>query len=113
MGGGNKSTQSRDIDLVKKYWIEEISKELRASAKHRHELFFAMLEEGYVWREALNRMVKLIGVNEYAEMIGDMKASNLINQLKPESNMTIATLEKMTKPLGVKMTFVPKTKKIG
>jgi hypothetical protein len=89
-------------------WEEGLSHDLNASKKNRKEFFLALLEEGYGWREAINKIVKLIGVNEYAELIGDMKASNLLNQLKPESNITIKTLDKITAPLGIELTFKEK-----
>ncbi len=88
-----------------KDWEEGLSEDLKESVENRKEFFLALLEEGYSWREAINKIVKLIGVNEYAELIGDMKASNLLNQLKEDSNITIKTLDKITKPLGIELTF--------
>jgi DNA-binding phage protein len=90
-------------------WVEEQAKDLRVNAKHRHDLFLGCLEDGMEWREAINLIVKVIGVNEYAELVGDIKPSNLINQLKPDRNITMTTLEKIIKPLGIKITFVPKS----
>ena len=88
-----------------KDWEEGLSEDLKQSIDNRKEFFLALLEEGYSWREAINKIVKVIGVNEYVELIGDMKASNLLNQLQEESNITIKTLDKITKPLGIELTF--------
>lgn len=88
-----------------KDWEEGLAKDLKQSKENRKEFFLALLEEGYSWREAINKIVKIIGVNEYVELIGDMKASNLLNQLKEDSNITIRTLDKITKPLGIELTF--------
>ncbi len=88
-----------------KDWEEGLAEDLKQSKENRKEFFLALLEEGYSWREAINKIVKLIGVNEYVELIGDMKASNLLNQLKEDSNITIRTLDKITKPLGIELTF--------
>lgn len=88
-----------------KDWEESLSLDLRATIKARREFFLALIDEGYEWTEALNKVIKLIGVNEYAELIGNMKASNLINQLKADSNITLNTLEKIIAPLDIKLTF--------
>lgn len=88
-----------------KDWEESLSLELLQSIDYRKEFFLALLEEGYSWREAINHIVGLIGVNEYVELVGDIKASNLLNQLKENSNMTLKTLAKITEPLGIEMTF--------
>jgi DNA-binding phage protein len=94
-----------------KDWEEGLSKDLKKSIKNRREFFLALLDEGYTWREALNKIVKLIGVNEYVELIGNMKSSNLLNQLKKDSNITINTLDKITAPLGIELTFKNKNER--
>jgi len=86
-------------------WKENLSNELRTKKIERRELFLALMLEEYSWREALDTMIKTIGVKEYAEMVG-MAPSNLINQLKPEHNLTLKTLERIMKPLDVEMTFI-------
>ena len=91
-----------------KDWEESLSIDLRDSSEARKQFFLALLDEGYEWREALNKIIKLIGVNEYAELIGDMKASNLLNQLKADSNITLNTLDRMTYPLDIEITFKDK-----
>ena len=63
------------------------------------------MEEGYTWREALVKIVKLVGVKEYAQMIG-LEPSNLINQM--EGNITINTLDKMIRPIDVEISFTDK-----
>jgi hypothetical protein len=85
-------------------WKEGFSKKLLKSKKNRKEYFMALLEEGFSWREALEQIVKIIGIKEYAE-ISNFKASNLSNQLKPTKDIRLSTLEKMIKPIGVKITL--------
>ena len=89
-------------------WEESLSIDLLKSKKARKLFFLALLEEDYEWREALIKIIKVIGVNEYTELIGDMKPSNLLNQLKPNANITLNTLIKMTSPLGIELTFKDK-----
>lgn len=89
-------------------WEESLSAELQADEEARKHFFLGLLEEGFEWREALLKIIKLIGVNEYAALTDGMKASNLLNQLRPEANITLATLAKVTAPLGIKMTFKDK-----
>lgn len=96
-----------------KDWEEDLSIDLQTSLEARKHFYLGLLEEKYDWREALLKIIKLIGVNEYAEMIGDMKPSNLLNQLKPESNPTLSTLIKITRPLGIELTFKDKLEDVG
>jgi len=91
-------------------WEEGLAKDLKRTIKARKEFFLALLKEGYEWREALGKIVKLVGVKEYCEFVGDIKPSNLLNQLNSDSNITIETLERLTKPLGIEITFKDKSK---
>lgn len=96
-----------------KDWEEDLSIDLRSSVEARKYFYLGLLEEKYDWREALLKIIKLIGVNEYAEMVGDIKSSNLLNQLRAESNPTLNTLIKITRPLGIELTFKDKLDKVG
>ena len=91
-------------------WEEGLAKDLKRTVKARKEFFLALLDEGYEWKEVLDKIVKLVGVKEYCEFVGDIKPSNLLNQLNLDSNITIETLERLTKPLGVELTFRDKSK---
>jgi DNA-binding phage protein len=96
-----------------KDWEEDLSIDLRSNIEARKYFYLGLLEEKYDWREALLKIIKLIGVNEYAEMVGDIKPSNLLNQLKAESNPTLNTLIKITRPLGIELTFKDKLDDVG
>lgn len=96
-----------------KDWEEDLSIDLRSSVEARKYFYLSLLEEKYDWREALLKIIKLIGVNEYAQMVGDIKPSNLLNQLKAESNPTLNTLIKITGPLGLELTFKDKLESAG
>ena len=43
-----------------KDWEEGLASDLLESTENRKEFFLALLEEGYTWREAINKIVKLI-----------------------------------------------------
>lgn len=86
-------------------WEEGLSKDLQKSIKARREFFLTLIDEGSGWREALLKTIKIIGVNEYVQLVGEMRSSNLLNQLKADSNMTLETLTKVTRPLGIELTF--------
>lgn len=94
-------------------WEEQLSKDLQRNKNARKYFFLGLLEEGYSWREALVKVIKVIGVNEYAALVGDIKPSNLLNQLKPESNITLNTLDRITRPLGSVITFKDKLASAG
>lgn len=94
-------------------WEEGLSKDLQQDQDARKLFFLALIDEGYDWREALSKLIKIIGVNEYAALTDGMKASNLLNQLKPEANITLSTLVKITNPLGIEMTFRDRLERAG
>lgn len=94
-------------------WEENLSIDLQNSIMARKHFFLGLMDEGYSWREALLKIIKVIGVNEYADLTDGMKASNLLNQLKPEANITLATLAKITEPLDIEMTFKDKFEDVG
>ena len=88
-------------------WKEEFSKELLASESDRREYFMALIDEGFSWKEALEQVVKTIGLKEYADLSG-FKPPNLLSQLRPDKDIRISTLEKMVNPLGVEISFFEK-----
>jgi DNA-binding phage protein len=94
-------------------WQEGLSKDLQKDEEARKHFFLGLIEEGYDWREALTKLIKIMGVNEYAALTEGMKASNLLNQLKPHANITLSTLIKITGPLGIEMTFRDKLDHVG
>lgn len=97
--------RSKPVARRSRDWEESLSKDLQQDQDARKLFFLALIDEGYDWREALSKLIKIIGVNEYAALTDGMKASNLLNQLKPEANITLNTLVKITNPLGIEMTF--------
>ncbi len=88
-------------------WKEDLSKKLLSSRKNRREYFLALIEEGFSWREALEHIIKVVGVKEYSAL-SKFKAPNLLSQLKPQKDIRLSTLEKMVSPLGVELTFLTK-----
>ena len=86
-----------------KNWQEDLSLKLRGDKEYRSLFLMSLIEdEGYDVTEAILKLVQLIGVKEYADMI-KMDQGNLIKQLN--GNPTLKTLEKILSPLEVKMTF--------
>tara|TARA_R110000868_G_scaffold334233_2_gene594925 strand:+ start:4443 stop:4748 length:306 start_codon:yes stop_codon:yes gene_type:complete len=94
-----------------KDWEQGLAQDLFLDEEGRKQFFLSLIDEGYQWREALLKVIKVIGVNEYATLTDGMKASNLLNQLKPDANITLNTLAKLTAPLGIEVTFKEKIDK--
>ena len=94
-------------------WEEGLAKDLQKDEEARKQFFLGLIAEGYHWQDALTKIIKIIGVNEYASLAGDIRPSNLLNQLKSEANITINTLTKITDPLGIEITFRDKLDKAG
>lgn len=93
-------------------WNENFSQELLSSKNKRREFFFTLLEKKKSWREALRKIVKTIGIKEYAELSG-FKASNLQSQLSESKDIRLSTLMRMLKPIGVSLDFIIETEEEG
>lgn len=61
-----------------------------------------MVETGATLQEAMGDVVRGIGVKEFAASVG-MPSSNVARALRQGSNPKLATLERMLKPLGLRI----------
>lgn len=88
-------------------WSDGFSSKLINDESYRRELFFAMIDEGLSWRQALKQIVKTIGLKEYSKLSG-FQSPNLLSQLSDDKDIRLSTLEKMIKPLGIELNFLPR-----
>jgi len=72
----------------------------------------AAIEEGVPLHQALGKVVRAIGVKEFALKVG-MAPSNLQRVIGPRHNPTQATLNRLLGPLGLRLSLaiVPKAKR--
>jgi len=74
------------------------------------ETLYADLARGHIdMREGTRRMRKILGMNqkEYAKKVAAISPRILSEFEKGSGNPTLATLEKIASPFGLKVTFLP------
>ena len=88
-----------------KDWNEGLAQDLH-DKKFAQEFVLAALEEGVSLQRILGKIVRSIGVSEYAKKAG-MASSNLLRAVHPSHNPTQATLNRLLAPLGLRLTVAP------
>ncbi|MEZ4601043.1 MAG: helix-turn-helix transcriptional regulator [Syntrophotaleaceae bacterium] len=80
-----------------------------AMAEMKEELYAALARGDIDIRQATRRMRKILGMTqkEYAQKIADISPRILSEFESGTGNPTLATLEKIASPFGLKVTFLP------
>jgi transcriptional regulator with XRE-family HTH domain len=78
-------------------------------ASMKEELYFGLAQGDIGIRDATRRMRKILGMNqkEYAQKVADISTRILSEFENGSGNPTLATLEKIALPFGLKVTFLP------
>ncbi len=78
-------------------------------AQMKEELYLGLAQGDIGIREATRRMRKILGMNqkEYAQKVADISPRILSEFENGSGNPTLATLEKIASPFGLKVTFLP------
>ena len=87
---------------MKRYPAEEM-------ARMKEELYRGLAQGDIGIREATRRMRKILGMNqkEYAQKVAGISPRILSEFESGSGNPTLATLEKIALPFGLKVTFLP------
>ena len=87
---------------MKRYPAEEM-------ARMKEELYRDLAQGDIGIREATRRMRKILGMNqkEYAQKVAGISPRILSEFENGSGNPTLATLEKIAIPFGLKITFLP------
>ena len=93
------SRRSRD-------WDKSLAERLWKEPSQRPLFYEALLEEGFEPMEAVLVIIKSMGIKEYAEEIG-MDSANLYKCLNNQGNLTLKTMKRILKPLGLDPGIVP------
>jgi probable addiction module antidote protein len=91
-----------------KDWNEGLAKDLQ-NPQFASEFLLAAVEEGVPLQKALGKVIRAMGVKEFAEKIG-MESANLLRAINPRHNPTQATINRLLKPFGLKLSLAPITK---
>jgi len=78
-------------------------------ARMKEELYRGLAQGDISIREATRRMRKILGMSqkEYAQKVADISPRILSEFENGSGNPTLATLEKIAIPFGLKITFLP------
>jgi probable addiction module antidote protein len=83
------------------YWKDGLAERLQDS-EYAGLFLLALIEEGDSIQRALGIVVRSMGVKEFAAKVG-MPSSNVLRAIHLNHNPTMATLERMLNPLGVRL----------
>jgi probable addiction module antidote protein len=86
-------------------WNEGLAEDLRDPVFAR-EFLLAAVEEGIAVQKALGKVIRAMGVKEYAAMTG-IASSNVLRAIRAGHNPTQATLDRMLRPFGLKLSIAP------
>ena len=78
-------------------------------ARMKEDLYLSLAQGDIGIREATRRMRKILGMSqkEYAQKVADIAPRILSEFENGSGNPTLATLEKIASPFGLKITFLP------
>lgn len=86
-------------------WNEGLAGDMR-DGEFARQFLLAAVEEGVSLQEALGKVIRAIGVKEYSGRTG-IASPNLLRAINPRHNATQATLDRMLRPLGLKLSLAP------
>ena len=82
-------------------WNEGLAEDLR-DPEFAREFLLAAVEEGVTVQKALGKVIRAMGVKEYAEKAG-IASSNVLRAIRAGYNPTQATLDRMLRAFGLKL----------
>jgi len=86
-------------------WNEGLAQDLQDPAFAR-EFLLAALEEGVPLQQALGKVIRGMGVKEFAASVR-MAAPNVLRAIHPRHKPTHETLSRLLKPFGLGLTVTP------
>ena len=84
-------------------WNEGLARDLR-DPEFAREFLLAAVDEGVPIQTALGKVIRAMGVKEFAEQVG-MAASNILRAIHPRHNPTQATLNRLLKPFHLRLSL--------
>ena len=84
-------------------WNVDLADDLR-DQEFAREFLLGALDEGVPLQVALAKVVRAMGVKEFAVKVG-MASPNLLRSLNPRHNPTQGTLNRLLEPFGLKLSL--------
>lgn len=88
-----------------KDWNEGLAEDLQ-DREFAREFLLAAVEEDISIQAAIGKVIRAYGLKEFAAEI-NMPSSNLSRALRPSSNLTQQTLDRLLKPFGLRLSVAP------
>ena len=86
-----------------KDWNEGLAQDLK-NPEFARDFLLAAVEEGVSLQHALGKVIRAMGVKEFAAKVG-MESPNLIRAINPRHNPTQATINRLLTPFGLKISL--------
>jgi DNA-binding phage protein len=86
-------------------WNEGLARDLQNPVFAR-EFLMAAVEEGIPLRQALGKVIRAMGVKEFAAGIG-MAGPNVLRAINPRHNPTQETLNRLLRPFRLRLSLAP------
>lgn len=86
-------------------WNIGLAEDLR-DATFAREFLLAAIDEGVDLQVALGRVIRAMGVKEFAAKVR-MASPNVLRAINPRHNPTQATLDRLLKPFGLRLSLAP------
>ena len=88
-----------------KDWNEGLAQDLR-DPEFARDFLIAAIDEGISVQQALGKVIRAMGVREFAAKIG-VAPPNVLRAINPRHNPTQETLNRLLKPFGLRLTIAP------
>lgn len=92
-------------------WNEQLARDLR-SRRFAQQFILSALEEDIKIQAVLSKVIRAYGIKEFAAKAG-LAPSNLSRALNPKYNPTQATLDRILRPFGLRLTVAPISQKLA
>jgi DNA-binding phage protein len=86
-------------------WNLDLARRLR-NPKFARAFLLAAIDEGMTIQEALGKVIRVIGITEFAAQIG-MPRPNVQRAIRPQHNPTQATLNRLLAPFRLRLSLAP------
>ncbi len=86
-------------------WNKGLAEDLR-NREFAREFLLAAVEEGVSLQLALGKVVRAMGVKEFAAKVS-MESPNVLRTINPRHNPTQSTTNRLLKPFGLRLSLAP------
>jgi DNA-binding phage protein len=92
-------------------WNEGLAHDLQ-DAEFAREFLLGAIEEGIPLQQALAKVIRAMGVKEFSARV-HMASPNLLRAIRPRHNPTQATLNRLLRPFGLRLSLAPLQREKG